>query len=183
MSWKNSRAIVGSVVLAACFIWGTGCATHHCDENDGGTSERGSLESRNKQLAIEFMAAISRGDGHAVRDFYTPDGKVVSLGSLPFSGTYTRDELVPVMAGIFQVFPQGLELRILDMTAEGNRVAIEAESYGKTVTGAIYNNHYHFLLIAENGKVKLFKEYMDTKHAYDVLIAPFEKAAPETPTP
>lgn len=173
MSWKNSKPLIWLIVLGLGFA--SGCATRECVK----TSGRGSLESRNKQLAIEFIAAISRGDAQAIRDFYTPDGKVISLGNLPFSGTYDRDQLVPIVEGIFQVFPQGLELRIIDMTAEGNRVAIEAESYGKTVTGAIYNNRYHFLLIAENGKVKLFKEYMDTKHAYDVLIAPFEKSDPK----
>ena len=53
--------------------------------------------------------------------------------------------------------------------AEGERVAVEAESHGELNNGAIYNNHYHFLFIVRDGKITAIKEYNDTKHASDVL--------------
>jgi hypothetical protein len=55
------------------------------------------------------------------------------------------------------------------MTAEGDRVAIEAESFGRHVSGKTYNNKYHFVLRARGGKILEWREYMDTMHANDVL--------------
>jgi ketosteroid isomerase-like protein len=56
------------------------------------------------------------------------------------------------------------------MTAEGDRVAVEAESRGLHVSGKLYNNLYHFLLVVREGKVHEFKEYLDTKLAHEVLL-------------
>ena len=56
------------------------------------------------------------------------------------------------------------------MTAEGERVAIEAESYGRHINGKTYNNLYHFLMVIRDGKISELKEYMDTMHANEVLV-------------
>ena len=58
------------------------------------------------------------------------------------------------------------------MVAEGDKVAVEAESYAKTVTGGVYNNHYHFLITVRDGQIAGVKEYMDTLHAKQVFIDP-----------
>ena len=56
------------------------------------------------------------------------------------------------------------------LTAEGDRVAVEAESYGEMATGKIYNNLYHFLLEVRDGKIHAVREYLDTMHAKEVLL-------------
>jgi hypothetical protein len=71
--------------------------------------------------------------------------------------------------GVLTVFPEGLRFTIHALTAERDRVAIEAESHGKHVSGKIYNNKYHFVLRARGGKIVEWREYMDTMHANDVL--------------
>ena len=55
-------------------------------------------------------------------------------------------------------------------TAEGERLAIEAESEGITVTGKRYEQKYHFLMRVRDGKIVEFKEYMDTEYAREVLV-------------
>ena len=55
------------------------------------------------------------------------------------------------------------------MTAEGERVALEAESHGTHKSGKKYNNHYHFLFRIRDGKIAEIREYADTAHARDVL--------------
>lgn len=62
-----------------------------------------------------------------------------------------------------------MTMKVHAMTAEGDRVAVEAESYGELKNGAVYNNQYHFLFIVRDGKIKAVKEYNDTKHAAEVL--------------
>jgi len=53
-------------------------------------------------------------------------------------------------------------LVVHDTTAEGNRVAVEAESLLPLKDGGTYNNHYHFLIRFRDGKVSQIKEYQDT---------------------
>jgi ketosteroid isomerase-like protein len=130
---------------------------------------RVSLEERNKQLARDFVEAISRADVDAIVAAYAPDGVCWTAGTLPISGTFTVDQIAAASRGVLTVFPEGLRFTIHAITAEGDRVAIEAESYGRHVSGKLYNNKYHFLLRARDGKIVEWREYMDTLHANDVL--------------
>lgn len=140
------------------------------------TTSPGTLEQQaariaaNKQVAQEFFAALNRADSKALGSLYAPDGILWTAGSLPFSGTHSRDEVVAGMDAILAPFPEGLRFTIKHLTAEDDRVAIEAESWGRHSSGKIYNNQYHFLMILRDGKVVQFKEYLDTMHAKEVLV-------------
>lgn len=65
-----------------------------------------------------------------------------------------------------------MRLEIQGMTAEGNRVALEAQSVGLVhpVTGRRYQNFYHLLYKIEDGKIILLKEYQDTLRLFDFLM-------------
>jgi len=114
-------------------------------------------KEENKKFAQTFLEALSRGDWQFVEDAYAED--VVIWTAAP--------ELFPSNGS----FPEGLKFTVKAMTAEGERVAIEAESYGKHISGKIYNNLYHFLMVIRNGKISELKEYMDTMHANEVLLS------------
>jgi len=124
----------------------------------------------NKQLARDFMAALSRADTDWVLDHYADDMVLWTAGSLPFSGVHTRDEIRPLMDGILGAFPDGLTFSVETLTAEQDRVAIEARSRGVHVSGKRYENRYHFLVRIRGGKIVEVKEYLDTQHAREVLL-------------
>lgn len=124
----------------------------------------------NKKIAEAFFAALNRADSAAIAALYAEDGFVWTAGTLPFSGKHSREEIVAGMDAILAPFPEGLRFTIKNLTAEGDRVAIEAESYGRHASGKIYNNQYHFLMVIRDGKVAEFKEYLDTMHAKEVLV-------------
>ena len=124
----------------------------------------------NKRLAREFIDALSRADTDWVLDHYADDMEMWTAGSLPFSGVHTKDEIRPLMDGILGAFPDGLEFRVKTLTAEEDRVAIEAESRGVHASGKPYHNEYHFLMRVRDGKIVEFKEYLDTLHANEVLL-------------
>ena len=67
--------------------------------------------------------------------------------------------------------PNGLAITIKGLTAEGDRVAVEAESYGELVNGKVYNNEYHFMIEMSGGKISAVREYLDTIHAKEILVA------------
>jgi ketosteroid isomerase-like protein len=133
------------------------CDDHHVEEN--------------KQIAQEFFAALSRADRAAIAKLYSDDATLWTAGTLPFSGTFTKAQALEGMGAILGLFPDGLQFTITGMTAEDERVAVEAESRGRHINGKVYHNQYHFLMIIRDGKVAAFKEYMDTMHANAVLVA------------
>jgi len=55
-------------------------------------------------------------------------------------------------------------VEIIGLTAEGDRVAVEARSE-MTFPGSVYRNEYHNLLIIRDGLIVSGKEYMDTRAA------------------
>ena len=124
---------------------------------------------QNKQLARDFMAALARADIQYIQDAFAPDGTCWTAGTMPISGTHTRDQLAEAARGVLGVFPEGLKFTIKTLTGEGDRVAIEAESYGRHASGKTYANQYHFLMHVRDGKITEWREYMDTMHANDVL--------------
>lgn len=124
---------------------------------------------RNKQIARDFIDAISRADTAAIVAAYAPEARVYTMGNTLISGVYTVEQVAGMAEQILGAFPDGLRLFIRELTAEGDRVAIEAESDGRHVSGKQYHNYYHFLMRIHAGRIVEFKEYMDTEMATDVL--------------
>ena len=125
---------------------------------------------RSRQITREFFAALSSADVAKLADLYAEDFELWTAGTLPFSGSRGKAAALDGMNLIASMFPKGVRFEILAMTAEGERVAVEAESHGIHVSGRPYHNQYHFLLVIRDGKIRRFKEYMDTMHADDVLV-------------
>lgn len=125
----------------------------------------------NKLLASNFIDALSSGDPQRILAFYTDDATVWTAGSLPFSGLHPREAVVALCEGLLGAFPGGLRFDVTAMTAENERVAIEAEGHGQHASGNVYDQKYHFLVVIRDGKVAEMKEYFDTEHARKVLLA------------
>ena len=64
-----------------------------------------------------------------------------------------------------------ISFEILNMTAEEDRVCVEATSSGDHVSGKHYSNRYHFLFELRDGKVASLREYMDTELVTDIICA------------
>ena len=128
-----------------------------------------SREADNKRRAQAFFDALNRGDVPALLDAYAEDGTCRTMGNTLISGLFTKAQIAAAAGGIFQVFPQGIRFTIHGMTAEDDRVAVEASSEGQHVSGQLYTNQYHFFFRFRDGKVVEFKEYMDTERVTDIL--------------
>jgi uncharacterized protein len=128
-----------------------------------------SLEARNKQRVREFFAILNRGDVAALVAAYAEDGCLETMGRTLISGRFTRQQIKDAAGQIFQVFPHGITFTVDAMTAEGERVAVEAHSRGQHVSGQMYTNEYHFLFVFRAGALVLLREYMDSERITDVL--------------
>ena len=133
---------------------------------------------RNKQLAKAYLDAITRGDVEHIKQSLASDAVMCTTGSTLGSGTYSAQDAVKFAAGAFAAFPTGLKMTVHAMTAEGDRVAVEAESHATHVSGTPYNNVYHFLFRIQDGKIKEFKEYSDTELVTKVVFGGKSKLNP-----
>ncbi len=123
----------------------------------------------NKATVNRLFDALNRGDLEAVLDSYADDASVLTMGSTLISGSMNREQIASSIAGVLDVFPEGLHFTVQDMIGEGDKVAVRAESEGEHVSGQIYNNQYHFLFQFRDGKLQQLTEYMDTEMVTDVL--------------
>ena len=124
---------------------------------------------QNKALVASFFDILNRNDVPALLDLYADDGEVTTMGQTLISGTSGKEAIAAAASGALDVFPDGLKFTVLDVVADDDRVAVEAESQGEHVSGKTYNNQYHFKFRFRDGKLVELKEYMDTEHVTDVL--------------
>jgi len=127
--------------------------------------------SPNRAIARKFFEYLQAGDAQGLLSIYADDFTCWTAGSLPFSGTHPREEIAAMVIGVAGVFPKGWTFTVHGMTAEGDRVAVEAECRGEHVSGKIYAQRYHFLFVIRDGRIHEMREYFDTMHANDVLCS------------
>ena len=101
---------------------------------------------QNKQTIIDFFDQMSNGNVKGFVDLYHEGGAVWTSGNTLISGTQKKAAIQEFAGGIYDAFPEGLKFKIISMTAEDDRVAVEAESEGMHVSGVKYQNFYHFLI-------------------------------------
>ena len=128
-----------------------------------------SLEA-NKQVVRRFWDAFSTKRLQDAFDLLSEDATWWIGGELPISGTYTKQKFVELARGILTEFPGGVVVTPTVMTAEDDRVAMEATSYGERVNGRVYRNFYHFQHVLRDGKLVAVREYLDTDHANRILL-------------
>jgi len=87
----------------------------------------------------------------------------------PHGQSADRKHLEAMAMGAMQIFPDRT-MTVKSMVAEGDTVAIEATSSGKTFRGDQYSQEYHFVMRARDGKITEWKEYMDTELARKILV-------------
>jgi uncharacterized protein len=134
----------------------------------------GSREEANKAVVTEFMEVFSRGDVDAILSFLTDDATWWVAGNLEgISGEKDKAAFGEMLAGLSTLSTTGaIRLTPQALTAEGDRVAAETESYAELTNGRVYHNLYHFVFELRDGRIRRVKEYLDTEHTRAVFLAP-----------
>lgn len=122
-----------------------------------------------RQVVEEFFARMNRHDAEGVVELFTDDGTYWIAGTLPLSGSHTRDGLGRILCWLFSAAPD-FAFTVHGTVSEGDKVAVEAESRGTTGAGVLYHNRYHFLFEVEDGALRSGKEYLDTLHTAEVFL-------------
>jgi uncharacterized protein len=116
----------------------------------------------NKQTVARFWSAFSHCRFDEALDLLDDAASWWVAGDLPnVSGVYTKAQCGPMFAGIAGSTRDGVHVTPGTMTAEDDRVAMEATSHGVTTDGVDYRNIYHVLHVVRGGKILIVREYMD----------------------
>ena len=125
----------------------------------------------NKAVVRKFLEAFSESRFDDALDLMDDEGTWWVAGSTDISGTYTKEGFRELASGVAGGTRGGIRLSPTGITAEGDRVAVEAVSDGETLDGKRYLNQYHFLFEFKNGKFIAVREYMDPMHVQEVFGA------------
>lgn len=131
------------------------------------------VEQWNKDL-VDQLKVFSEGDINKILSCLSESATWWVAGNLEgISGTKNKQEFGEMLAGLSTLTKSGaIGLTPKAWTAEGDRVAVETESYSELSNGRVYNNLYHFVFEVRDGKIQSIKEFLDTEHTRAVFLAP-----------
>lgn len=125
-----------------------------------------------KRLAVQFLELATSYRTDECLVLMTCDATWVVMGEpgrLAVAGSKDRTQIARLLGGLAKFIPNPLELSVTGITAEADRVAVEAECVGQWRNGTLYRNSYHFLFEVRDGRIARVREYMDTLHLFDTL--------------
>jgi uncharacterized protein len=125
----------------------------------------------NKRIVLGFLENLSAGKGAEAMNALADSATWWVPGNFPLSGTKSKAQFAELAGSLGPKIDGPLTVTPTGITAEGDRVAVEAKSHAKMKNGKLYQNTYHFLFVVRNGKIQEAKEYLDTMHANEVLCS------------
>tara|TARA_A100001037_G_scaffold218089_1_gene195923 strand:+ start:378 stop:830 length:453 start_codon:yes stop_codon:yes gene_type:complete len=143
----------------------SGCAQNQVTNEEPNLTE-------NKNLVISFWEAFSKGDAAEAMSHMHEDGSWWIQGNTDISGFYTKAEYAALIEGVGQNTENGIQVVLKEITAEENRVAVEATSHGLLNNGKIYNNTLHLQHVIKDNQLFSVREYLDTKHVQETFGTP-----------
>ena len=128
---------------------------------------------QHKEKARAFLAALETGDPKALGDLIADKFEFEMMGRLPgVSPIASKDAFLKGMAATMKaMFPNGLNMKIHTVIAEGPHVAIQAESDTTAGNGKKYANRYHFYFRFDGDKIGQVREYNDVNHVREVFMS------------
>jgi ketosteroid isomerase-like protein len=121
-----------------------------------------------KAVVQAYLDASAQGRTDDVRAMLTPDARFWASAAPPRYGQVLTVDQYWALSGIFaQNLASRPEVTWSPMTAEGDKVYVQAEVSCQLKNGRTYNNHYVFYFQVRDAKIAVLKEYHDTLHFVD----------------
>ncbi len=129
-------------------------------------------DERNKEAVLAMHEAIGRGD---IDGMFAPMTEDVTfrvtgdhaLGQRSYQGK--EDIVNNLLMTIFGRLDGGVEVEIIDIAAENDKVFLHFKGKAKTCTGDDYNNEYVQVFSFRDGKISGIVEFLDTALLAKVL--------------
>lgn len=122
----------------------------------------------NKRVARQLVEGLGAGDGAQAFDQLHEDAVWTVMADpvvFPVLGSMSKTSFASHIRAFLGALPTGIQVTVTGITAEGNRVAVEAKSVAALPNGKVLNQVYHFLFEFRDNLVIAAREYIDTAHA------------------
>jgi ketosteroid isomerase-like protein len=129
----------------------------------------------NKSLVRAWIDSISAGDQATMVGLLDEDMQMETMGSSVMSKCRSRDEMLRDFAMLAAVLPNGVKFQVRTVTAEDDRVSVEVQGHAISAQGLAYDNQYHFMFVVQGGKIRVVREYVDTKLVDEVFGPAFRQ--------
>ncbi len=119
----------------------------------------------NKQAVLGFCTHFKRAVIADLLDGMSEDATWWILGKpnlFSGAGTKSKADMERIWGDLFRHMRDGLQMTVIGMVAEGDKVAAEIRSHADLTDGRVYENQYHMLFTLRRGKIVEVKEYADT---------------------
>ena len=128
--------------------------------------------AKQKEAAAAFLRALDKLDpatlANLVSDNFEFEMKGRLPGVMPILGKHKFLSNMPKT--LIATFPNGLNMKLLTVVAEGPHVAIQAESDTVAGNGKKYSNRYHFYFLFDGDRITQVREYNDVNLVREVLF-------------
>lgn len=119
----------------------------------------------NKHAVVDFCAHFANAAIPDLLDAMSDDATWWIIGQPQLfagAGTKSRADMQRIWGHLFVHMKNGLEMTVIGMIAEGDKVAAEIRSHADLTDGRVYENQYHMLFTVRQGKIVEVREYADT---------------------
>jgi ketosteroid isomerase-like protein len=125
----------------------------------------------NKQVILKYFEAVRRFDKAAILELLAEDFVFKGMGRHPDWMRYEwgAEGFADAPREMSTKMSKPIVMTLRGMIAEGDRVAVQADSYAQMRNGKIYDNAYHFVFMFENDKIREVLEYCCTYTVFDVF--------------
>lgn len=126
----------------------------------------------NKQTVRQYLAHFKGAAVPNLLEAMSEDATWWILGKphlFAGAGTKSKADMERIWRGLFRHMKYGLEMTVIGMVAEGDKVAAELRSHAELTDGRVYENQYHMLFTIQRGKIVEVKEYADTLLIVDMF--------------
>ena len=125
----------------------------------------------NKKIVMNLFEAMDKRDIEGVLGLLAEDATWWVIGSLPgVSGTHNKKQLSELLKYMLPEIGEAPKMSLVHAIAEGNYVAAETHTVGKTPKGVEYDNRYHFKFEIKDGKIRRVRAYNDTALIKEVIL-------------
>ena len=128
------------------------------------------MSEANKQVAVDFLTAMSDGDAAGMARCTTDDAETFTKGFGKVSGWRNRETMLATTEAFREIVPTGFRPKIGKVVAEGDFVVIEFEGNAVLSNGEPYCNQYVFVFTFRDGKIRQLNEYFCTVLADKTIL-------------
>ena len=124
-----------------------------------------------KERAVAFVLQMNAPDPAVLTDLIADHFEFEFMMRAPSVKVQKHDEFLKWFPKIMKSwFPNGLNMKVHTIVAEGPHVAIQAEADTIAGNGKHYANRYHFYVRFEGDRIVQAREYNDTNHVRETFF-------------